>query len=258
LAALARTQGDRARAEAYEKIVATLPGDTLWPDPFLDELMQLQVGQRGFDRRVRHFEQERHYDEAAQLYLARLKNYPTAANYLGAGMNIGRVARARTRPEDRAADYDRAFELLREAVRLGPDSSSAQYALALVVFARAERDWQTTPGAPHLSAWFREARDHAERACDLRTDYAEALLIWGMSLKYLGQPAAALAPLRRGVAAQPASRELQLGLGLALLEAGQGAEAETYLENARRLAPSDPRPVQALERLRKQRTPLKK
>jgi tetratricopeptide (TPR) repeat protein len=240
LAALARAQGDSDLADVYERKIATLPPDAVWPDPFFEEIAPMQVGQRGFEREVKRLEKERRFDEAAELYLKRIAAHPTLHNYAGAAVNLGRQR-----------DYDRAFPLLREAVRLYPNHAHAHYTLALVVFARAEREWQTRPDAPEVKAWFGEARDHAKKAAELRPSYGEAYLFWGMSQKYLGQPEAAIAPLRSGVALLPADGRLQLGLGQALLEAGHGAEAAIHLENARRIAPDDPRPIQALDRIRK-------
>jgi tetratricopeptide (TPR) repeat protein len=239
LAALARAQGDAMRADALEKKIATLPPDAVWPDPFFEEIAPMQVGQRGFERQVKRLENERRFDEAAALYLKQIDAHPSLHNYVGAGMNLGRLR-----------DYDRAFPLLRQAVRLYPNSAHAHYTLALVVFARAEVAWQTTPDAPEVKAWFGEASAHAEKAAAMRPNYGEAYLFWGLSLKYLGRREDAIAPLRQGVALLPADGRLQLALGQTLLEAGHSLEAATYLENAQRIAPDDPRPTQALERLR--------
>ncbi len=72
-------------------------------------------------------------------------------------------------------------------------------------------------------------------------------------MKQLGDPAAAVAPLRLGVACRPELFDLQLALGEVLLETGRVQDAETHLENARRLDPNDPRPKQALQRLRQKK-----
>jgi Flp pilus assembly protein TadD len=146
-------------------------------------------------------------------------------------------------------DCQRAPPLLHKAVALEPDNAGAHAALAAAVFGRAEKAWKTTPGSAEAGQWFGEVVAHARRATELRADLASAYLHWGRSLAYLGKPAEAVAPLRKGVACQPTDLELQLSLGETLLEAGQFTEAETHLDNARQLAPNDPRPTQALERL---------
>jgi tetratricopeptide (TPR) repeat protein len=138
---------------------------------------------------------------------------------------------------------------LHQAIRLDPDSANAHTALAATVFTRAEKERQTSPQASRVKEWFREVIEHARRAAELRSDHAHAYLYWGLSLKYLGEPAAAIAPLRKGVACQPANLALQQALGEVLLEAGEYAEARATLENARLLAPKDPRTAKALERL---------
>jgi tetratricopeptide (TPR) repeat protein len=238
LAALARREGDHAAADRYEKEVAHLPNDPPWPDPFLDHVMQLRVGQKRFEREVDELERQHRYAEAADVWLAQLQQRRTCQGCLGAAINLARIG-----------DYERALSLLHEALRLDPDSAQAHYTLALTLFTRAEKEWQQSPGAASATEGFRQSLPHARRAAQLKPDYALAYLLWGLALKYLGDPAAALAPLRQGIACQPDSTELQLALGEALLAVGQEREAETHLQNARRLDPEDPRIRRALERL---------
>ncbi len=135
-------------------------------------------------------------------------------------------------------------------MQLDPDNAQPYYALALILYDRAEKEWQRSPGSPQARDWFREVVEQARRATARRTDHARAYLFWGLALKYLGEPAAAVAPLRQGLACRAGDFELQLALGEALLDAGQIQEAETCLENARRLEPKDSRPDRALQRLR--------
>jgi Flp pilus assembly protein TadD len=239
LAALARAGGDRKAAAAYEKQAAGLPEDPPWPDPILDEVAYMRVGRRGRERLAGLLEKQHRYAEAADVYLEQIDKQPNVQAYIGAGMNLARLR-----------NYDRALPLLRNAVRLQPDNAVAHSALALVLFARAEREWHTSPGLPQLKEWFREAVEHARQATQLRPGHAQAYLYWGLSLKYLGEPAAAVEPLRKGVTCAPADFELQYGLGEVLLEVGRLKEAEVHLSNAQRLAPNDPRLLGALKRLR--------
>ena len=230
LARLARSRGDQRAATALEQELAALPTDPPWPDPVLDELVDLEVGKRGRERLVGRLEMNHEYREAAAIYLQELESHPTMEACVGAGMNFAHLR-----------EYDRAFELLRKGVELGPDSANAHASLALVLMARAERDWHDAPGEEQLKEWFREAIAHAKRATELRPDHARAYLTWGLALKFLGQPEAALAPLRKGIACHPADFDLQLALAETLMEAGRRQEADTYLDNARRLRPDDPR-----------------
>jgi tetratricopeptide (TPR) repeat protein len=239
LAKLARDRGDNATAAAYDRESADLPDDAPWPDPLLDRTLELQVGHRRRERETIELERAGRFQEAVDIYLRQIEEDPTAASaYTKAGIDLFHLRQ-----------YDRAFELLREGVKRDPDSSDAHFHLAQALFALAEREWQQTPGDERLKGLFREAAEHAQKAAALKPDFARAYLFWGLSLKYLGDPAAAVAPLRKGVACRPEDIELQLALGEALLESGQGKEAKTYLENARRLDPNDPRPPRDLERL---------
>ena len=199
LAALARAQGDAAGAAAYEKEWAALPNDSPWPDPILDRILDLQAGHRRREREVTHLELEHHFQAAADIYLQQIEEDPNnAAAHTGAGMDLFRLGQ-----------YDRAFPLLREGARLDPTSPQAHYSLAQALFALAEKGWQEKPGDAALADEFREAVEHARWATELKPDHAQAYLLWGMSLKYLGKPAEAVAPLRKGVDCRPEHQELQ-------------------------------------------------
>jgi tetratricopeptide (TPR) repeat protein len=84
--------------------------------------------------------------------------------------------------------------------------------------------------------------------------FARAYLFWGLALKYFGEPAAAVAPLRHGVTCRPVDFDLQFALGEVLLATEQYQEAGVYLENARKLDPEDQRVSQALDRLRNKKS----
>jgi Flp pilus assembly protein TadD len=238
LAVAARTRSDGATADAYEVEIAHWPDDPPWPDPFLEQMVRAQVGPMALERQVGLLERQHRYADVADIYLQQIDKQPTVLAYIGAGTNLAR-----------AGDYSRGLPLLHQAIRLDPDSANAHTALAATVFTRAEKERQTSPQASRVKEWFREVIEHARRAAELRSDHAHAYLYWGLSLKYLGEPAAAIAPLRKGVACQPANLALQQALGEVLLEAGEYAEARATLENARLLAPKDPRTAKALERL---------
>jgi Flp pilus assembly protein TadD len=239
LAALARAQGDQQAADNYEKQLAALPDDPPWSDPLTEDLGELLVGWLGREREARSLEKQRRFAEAAQKYLEQIDRRPNISAYIGAGLNL-----------TRARNYERALQMAREAVRLGPDDAAAHLCLAFALSSRAKQQWEKAPGSTQAREEFREAVAHARRAAELRPGHTQTYLVWSLSLRYLGEPEAALEPLRKGVACTPGDLQLQLTLGEVLLELGRLPEAETHLEIARQLAPNDPRPGRALEQLR--------
>ncbi len=92
--------------------------------------------------------------------------------------------------------------LLRKGVDLYPDSVVLHYTLAVVQFTRAEKDLSQGTLSETDRACFREAIEQSRRTVELKPDHAGALLFWGLALKHLGEPAAAVAPLRQGVTCQ--------------------------------------------------------
>jgi tetratricopeptide (TPR) repeat protein len=240
LAAVVRTRGDSAAAVQYDQETAALPDDPPWPDPFQDAIRQLRVGHYAWLQQESQFEDQHRFVEAANLYLQEARTNPTARAYARAGFNLAQ-----------AGDYDRAVKYLSEAVQLDPSSAHAHYLFAFTLFVRAESAWKRAPSSPQAQEWFRASIAHARRTTELRPTQAIPYLFWGRALKYLGEPGAAVAPLRQGIECAPENFPLQLALGEVLLEIGQNGEAETHLKNAQKLNPKDPRPSQALERLRR-------
>jgi tetratricopeptide (TPR) repeat protein len=239
LAVLARARGDNAAAVRWEQEVADMPDDMEWRSPLGEALADRQVGRRKQMRELVDLEKARRFQEAADLCLRLLPEAPSGLAYVSAGMNLMRIR-----------DYERAQSVLREGTRLDPNNGKLHYTLALALFCPAERAWQESPGQPQARERFREAVEHARRATELRPNFGRSYVLWGLSLKYLGDPAAAVEPLRKAVSCLPTDFDAHLGLGEVLLDSGRWREAEEHLENARRLGPQDPRVAKALERLR--------
>jgi tetratricopeptide (TPR) repeat protein len=242
LAALARSRGDTAAAAAFERESAALPGDEAWPDPVLDEAVRLQTGERGRERAATALEKQHRFAEARNIYLEQLKKRSTSRDHVGAGYNLAQLGK-----------YDEALPHLRDGVRLDPDSANAHYTLALVQYTRAEKERLVSPDSSQAREWLREAVEHARRAAELKPGHGRAYLFWGLALRDLGESAAAVAPLRKGVTCLPTEIDLQVSLGDVLLNVGRDDEAKVYLENARQLDPNDPRVSKALERLHKKK-----
>jgi Flp pilus assembly protein TadD len=237
LAMIARARGDVSASAKFEAEARVLPEDAPWPDPFREEVSRLGVGAMARTRLIAELEGQENYSEAAAEWLKRLEEKPSPSAYVGAAANLTKLG-----------DPERALPLLAKAVAAYPESASVHAQYATTLFARASKGWKA-PGSADARESLRKVVEHARRATELRPDQADAYLHWGQALRLLGEPTAAMAPLRTGVACQPSQMEYQLALGEALLEAGEYKEAASYIDHARLLAPNDPRPLRAQEQL---------
>jgi Flp pilus assembly protein TadD len=239
LAGIARARGDEDAAKRFESEAARLPEPIAWPDPMYDVIPTLAVGRRGRERMTFFLEQRGQYYEAVQAYLAELENERSPKALIGAGINYVRMG-----------DFERGIPFVREAFDRDPNSPVATYNLALVLFTWAEKEADRNKGSKDARKAFEEVVVQAKRTTELKADHAQAYLYWGLALKHLGDIKSAVEPLRKGLIARPEEMELHLALGQVLAQLGNKSEAETYLENARRLDPKDPRPPQELKKLR--------
>jgi tetratricopeptide (TPR) repeat protein len=242
LARLAWNRHDETAARKFELEAAALPDDPVWPDPLLDEIVGMSVGRRGRDRLVTEYERAGLYREALQEYLNQLAEERTPKYLLGAAINYIRLKQ-----------YDAALPLIHEALEREPNSPQAHYTMALAYFNPAEIEVHNHPGSEKAKEWFRESIVHSKRATELKPDLARAYLHWGLSLKHLGDPKDAVAPLRKGVSVRPEDFDLHFSLGEVLALTGETAEAETYFKNAQAIDPKDPRPAQELEKLKEKK-----
>jgi tetratricopeptide (TPR) repeat protein len=238
LAALARARGDVEEAEKLEAEAAALPDDAPWPDPMLAELSQHKVGRRAREGSIADLENKGDFAGAARAYLRQADEKPTAEAYVGAAVNLARLHQ-----------YDLANQYLQKAAELDPERSKTHYTIALVNMTWGEQEMANDPDSPQATRCFRRVVSSAQRATELKPDYAQAYLFWGLALNHLGETKAAIEPLRKGVACRPDLFDLQLALGQVLLETDQTQEAQQALENAKRLRPDDPRPARLLGEL---------
>jgi tetratricopeptide (TPR) repeat protein len=239
LAILARRRGDLQTAKQLESEAGLLEADPPWPDPYLDRVVKLQVGMRGLKRRIALLERDHRFEEALELYREQVRQKPTSSALTGMGVNLARLAR-----------YDEALVALREAVQRDATDSNAHYSLALVLFTKWEVALAPQDDLPEEArAAFREVVEHTRQTTKLKPDHARAYLFWGLALKYLGEPRAALDPLRRGLTIEPQLFELHLALGQCLAALGDIPAARSRLEAAKQLRPDDPRPDAELAKL---------
>jgi tetratricopeptide (TPR) repeat protein len=242
LAALARARGEHTTADKYEKEAAALPRDLGWPDPFLLRVSRAKVGFLHERDEALRFAQMGRFKEAAQIYLGLLEWDRSAVTCVSAGLNLARIGQ-----------FDRAMPLLLEGVQRDPENPNGHFRLAEAFYMRAEGERQRSQDSSRAREWYGNAAKAAQRATELQPTHAGAYLMCGRARMHCGEVKEAIALLRSGVACRPEDFNLQLTLGQALLEVGQLQDAEIHLENARKLNPKDPRPGQALERLRQKK-----
>lgn len=243
LASLARLAGNPVDAERLEKEAVKLPPDQDWPESLLREVMDLGTGRRFRELTLNKLEKTKQYAEAAQIYIQLLKKEPTPENYVGAGMNLARNK-----------EYEAAIPYLLEAVRLDPSNLQYRFNLATTYFRRAEEHQNKFGIRAQDREDFTRAIENCKLAVEGKPDNSIALLVWGASLKYLGQYESALIPLKQGIAIRPEDFELQYTLAEVYLKLGKLEEAKKHFEIARGINPRHPQIPRLEEQLKPSRT----
>ncbi len=102
--------------------------------------------------------------------------------------------------------------------------------------------------AQYKAGLYQDAIAQCQALIRLRPDIFPAWLFLGASLTELGQPAAAVEPLKKAVELQPEDRNARVMLAGALLDSGRPAEAAAEYEEAAKRLPESPRVVYGLAR----------
>jgi tetratricopeptide (TPR) repeat protein len=170
--------GEPEKARAEERQAAQAPEDQLWPDPFVEEVLQLRCGLRfRLDRAAALFRSER-YSEAVRLLEETVSRYPRST---GARLQLADTWRTLGQPE-------RAEQTLLAAVQLDADSAEAWFRLGCIQALRKQ------PG---------EAADSFRRAIRLKPDHALAHFNLGQCLKQQGDPSGAAEEFRSALRCRP-------------------------------------------------------
>ena len=242
LAAICQRLGDQPAATQYARSAAAFPQDQHWHDPWVMECLRQAVGRAARARYLEQLEAQGRYTEAVTELRALPNLHSDAQALVALGRNLAQMG-----------DVARAEEVLREALRIAPDSVQANYVLGKILWAKAEQLAREAKGDPGVETLYREAAACARRAIAGKPDHGLAHLLLGRCLLNLGKRDDARASLREAVACAPELVDPALALGELLTEDGNTAEARRYLKDAERLAPpEDHRPSEALARLVKQ------
>jgi tetratricopeptide (TPR) repeat protein len=177
------------------------------PDPLLDGVTALRVGERVAVMRGRVAAQAGRYQDAIQEFRRALAARPESVE---ARVNLGSTLAL-------AGDRPGAIENLREALRLDPANATAHFNLGSLL---------ADGGSPE------QARSHLEAAVAARPDDAEARRLLAKTLRDAGRLPAALEHYRRAVELAPGDEAARLGEAETLVRLGRYAEARTKLDEA--------------------------
>ncbi len=213
-----RGLNDRARAE--EQMARAGAVGLKAPDPLLDAVANLRVGERVALMRGRVAAQAGRSAEAAQEFRKALAARPESVE---ARVDLGSVLAL-------AGDRDGAVAQFRDALRLDPSNVTAHFNLGSLL-----------PPA--------EARPHFEAVVAARPDDAEARRRLAQALRDGGHLPEALMQYGKAVALAPADETARLGEAETLVRLGRYAEARSRLEDDLRQMPESGLLSHALARL---------
>jgi tetratricopeptide (TPR) repeat protein len=238
LAAIFQHRQDKEAVAQCMRQVMQPPLDLPWPDPFVQEYKELQIGP------------ERRYQEAAQfLQQGRHAEAENLLRQIAEEYRDGRALILLGEQQLQQGRLEQAEQTLRQALTQTPDSGQALQLLSMTLFRQGEQ----LGGAHQQEAAHRKyqvAADSATRALEVKPNLALAESYRGLSLWRLGRREEAFVCLHAAIHVQPQLADAHLFLGEVLAEEGCRAEAKKFLHRAAQLAsPGDRRAQAALQRL---------
>ena len=229
LAGVYQRLGEPAQAEKYRKQAQRLPSDNEWNDSYVMEELRWAVRKKSRYRLAETLEAAGRLRESADVLRPLVEQYPR--DYLPR-LALGKILGA-------LGENREAARLLREVLQQAPDKVQAHYYLSLVLYNEAEMMKTRGDSPEQANLLYRETAAAARQTLAVKPDYGFAYMPLGLSLKRLGQRAAALETLRKAVHCNPEYAELHLYLGEMLTEEGQASAARQQLEEAVQMAPPD-------------------
>jgi tetratricopeptide (TPR) repeat protein len=214
--------GNAAAAAAELRRAADLPEAPGWPDPFVEEVEALQIGEHAALKRAARLINQGRVAQGARLLRQTVREYPQS---YGAWLMLGQGLL-------KGQDFAHAEEALRRAVRLAPAPVDAHYYLGVALLERGDN---------------RAAADCFREAAKLKPDHALAYYQLGRCLVRLEDRAAATGAFADAVRCKPDFADAHAELGELLLQDGRRAEAAEHLRQALALNPALPKARQLLE-----------
>ena len=225
-----RRLGDEPAAAREQLRAAGSADDAPWPDPFMEEVHDLQASRDArLARGERLFLQGKVREGLTLLQevAAKHPDYERAHLFLG---------RAYFRLHEYAA-VERAF---REAVRLASENVEASYLLGCAL---------------QIQKQYGAAAECFRRTLETKPDHALARYNLALCALAQGDREGAIQALRAALRYMPNLAEAHSSLGKILAQDGQDADAIRHLEHAVRLAPTDGRAKELLGKLRAAEVP---
>jgi tetratricopeptide (TPR) repeat protein len=224
LAEIYQRIGDKGSAEQHSRKAASLQEDPPWPDPFLQELLELRTGERAKVKRAQQLLDGGRTSQAVTLLQQVVRDYPNSTT---CWLMLGRAL-------VHQQDWLAAEQALTRAFELAPDNPEIHVQMGVALYCQ----------------WNPRAAVHFRKAIELQPDCATAYYNLGLWLVRIHDDAAASEAFRQAIRIQPNLSEAYLGLGMQLARKGRVAEAVFHLQRAMELKPADPRGRQLLMQVR--------
>jgi tetratricopeptide (TPR) repeat protein len=221
LAQVQQRLGNADESAAALRRAADLPDDTGWPDPFVEAIEELQIGEHASLKRAGRLINQDRVAEGVRLLRQTTRDYPQS---YGAWLMLGQGLL-------KGQDFADAEQALRQAVRLAPTPVDGRYFLGVALLERGEN---------------RAAADCFREAAKLKPDHALAYYQLGRCLVRLEDRAAAIGAFRDAVRCKPDFADAHAELGELLLQDGQRAKGVAHLRQAIDLNPAIPKARQLL------------
>ncbi len=205
--------GNAKEAAAELRRAAELPEAPGWPDPFVEEIEALQIGEHAALKRAARLLNQGRVGQGVGLLRQTVREYPES---YGAWLMLGQGLL-------KGQNYADAERALRQAVRLAPEPVDAYYYLGAALLDR---------GDPRAGA------DCFREAVKLKPDHALAYYELGRCLVRLKDRAAAVGAFGDAVRCKPDLADAHAELGELLLQGGRRAEAAEHLRQALDLNPA--------------------
>jgi tetratricopeptide (TPR) repeat protein len=198
-------------AAAELRRAAALPEAPGWPDPYVEQIEELQTGEHAALKRAGRLINQGRVGEGTRLLRQTIRDYPDS---YGAWLMLGQGLL-------KGQDFADAEQALRQAVRLAPAPADARYYLGVALLEKGDS---------------RAAADCFREAARLKADHALAYYQLGRCLVRLEDRAGAVTAFRDAVRCKPDFADAHAELGELLL----GERREEALEHLRQALDLNP------------------